>query len=89
MAFSISAAQTTVFGNERVWQGVVTADAASGVVSFGLKTLTHVGWSQKSMTTALAKVRLNALADGTASQGDLGISGVASGDELFVTVYGR
>ncbi len=36
-------------------------ELASGVVSFGLANLYQVNWSQKSMTTALAKVRVNAL----------------------------
>ncbi len=89
MAFSFSKSVSTVFGNQRAIGGVVTADAASGVVSFGLSTITHVEWAPKSCTTSGFRVRQNAVAGGTASQGDIGVSGCASGDEFYVTVYGR
>lgn len=93
MAYTFTAAASTVFGDQRVVMGVLTADAVSGVVSFGLGRLTGVQWSAKSMTTnnsvAAARVRLNATAAGTSSAGDLGVSGLVSGDELYLTVYGK
>lgn len=89
MAFTATKSEATVFGNQRVWQGVVTADAASGVVSFGFASVTHVNWAPKSMTTVGCRVRQNASAAGVASNGDVGVSGVASGDEMYMTVFGR
>lgn len=89
MAYTATKSETTVFGNQRVWQGYVTADAASGVVSFGFGTITHVNWAPKSMSTVGCRVRQNATAGGVASNGDVGISGVTSGDELYMTVFGR
>lgn len=89
MAFTATLAKKTVHGDQYVWQGTVTADAASGVVSFGFAAITHAHVTPKSATTAYYVARINALAATTASVGDLAISGVASGDEFFVTVYGR
>lgn len=93
MAFTLSNALKTVHGNQNVWEGTVTADATSATVSFGFKTLTHVQWSPQSMTTngsgSAPRFRINATAANSASAGDLGISGVVSGDVIYVTVYGR
>lgn len=92
MAYTFTAGGTTVFGNQRVIQGVLTADAASGIISFGLGRLVHVGWAPKSMTTnnsgVAPRFRLNQNAAGSSSVGDLGVSGLVSGDEVYVTVYG-
>ena len=89
MAFAATNVVKTVHGNQNCWQGTVTADAASGVVSFGFGTITHAILVPKSLTTAYHVVRINATAAGVASAGDIGISGVASGDEFYATVYGR
>lgn len=93
MAFTFVQGASTVFGNQRVIQGVITTDAVSGVVSFGLGTITHVQWSPASMTTngsgLATRFRLNATAAGTSAAGTLGVSGVVSGDDIFVTVFGR
>lgn len=89
MAYSASKTEQTVFGNQRVWQGVVTADAASGTVSVGFNSIIHVEWSPVSMTSTGIRVRKNATAAGVASNGTIGISGAVSGDEIYFTVYGK
>lgn len=89
MAYTVTKAQQTVFGDQRAWQGVITADAATGVVSFGLNHLYHVQATAKSAASSSHHFAINALAAGTASAGDLAITGVASGDDFYVTVYGR
>lgn len=89
MAYTATLAQKTVFGNQNVWQGVVAADAASGTVTFGFSTILHVDWSPVSMASAGIRVRKNATAAGVAAAGTLGVSGAASGDEFFLTVFGR
>lgn len=93
MAFTLTNYAKTVFGNQNVWQGKVTADAVSGVVSFGYVSLTNVQWSPASATTnnsgVAPRFRINTNAAGSSSAGDLGVSGVVSGDEFYVTVYGR
>lgn len=89
MAFTTTNVVKTVHGNQNCWQGTITADAASGVVSFGFGAITHAIIVPASATTAILKYRLNATAAGVAALGTIGISGVASGDEFFATVYGR
>lgn len=89
MAFTATNVVKTVHGNQNCWQGTITADAASGVVSFGFATITHAIVVAASATTAIFRYRINAAAGATAAAGTLGISGVASGDEFFATVYGR
>ncbi len=89
MAFTFTAGVNSVYGNQRVLAGVLTADAATGVISFGLSTLTGVQWSAKSLSTALAKFRDNVDAAGAANAGTLAVTGVAAGDTFFLTVYGR
>ncbi len=88
MAYTVTKTAMTVFGNQRVWQGVITADATTGVVSFGLKSIIHVQATSKSSTTQANNFRINALALGTASAGDLAITGVPSGSDYYVMVYG-
>jgi hypothetical protein len=89
MAYTFTAAASTVFGNQRVLQGVMTADAASGTVSFGLSTITHVQWAAKSMSTTGVRFQINKTAAGVASAGDLGVSGAVNGDEVYVMIHGR
>ena len=90
MAYTVTKSQMTVFGNQVVWQGVVTADAATGVVSFGLASIDHISAAPKSCSTAFAaNFKCNEDSSGAASVGSLGISGVVSGDDFYITVYGR
>lgn len=89
MAYTLTKAEGTVHGNRAVWQGTLAVDAASGAVSFGFSTIVHAHVTPKSATTGGVRFRINALASGTAAAGSLGVSGATSGDEFFVTVYGR
>lgn len=89
MAFTLTKAASTVFGNQLVWQGIIAADATTGVVSFGFKTITHVQATPKSSSTQANNFRINALAEGTASAGDLAITGCLATADFYVTVYGR
>jgi hypothetical protein len=88
MAYTVTKSQQTIMGNQRVWQGLITPDAATGVVSFGFKNLLAVQATAKSAASSSHHFSINELAAGTASAGDLAITGVASGDDFYVTVYG-
>lgn len=87
MAFTVSSIQS-VFGNERVVIMDITADAATQTVETGLKNVHGFSIGIQSASTAGFKVYANSNASGVQSMGVLGISGVASGDEFYVTVYG-
>ena len=94
MAWTVTKTGNTTFGNMHVWYGTVTADSGSDVVSFGFRSLYHAGVTIKSMASALsagtqANFALNVLTAGTASQGDLSVTGVTSGDVFYLMVYGR
>lgn len=89
MAFTLTKSQQTVHGDQRVWQGVITADAATGVVSCGFGHIYHVQATAKSAASSAWNFAANALAAGTASAGDVAITGVTSGDDFYVSIYGR
>lgn len=93
MAYTASLVVNTVFGDQRVQHYYVTADAASGTVSTGLSIISSLQWSPASCTTnnsvIVTRVRKNATAGGTASNGTVGISGLVAGDEIYVVVYGN
>jgi hypothetical protein len=91
MAFTVAVgADGTVWGNKQVRFLEVTADAAADAFAVpGLTAVESVQVTPKSMATAGLKVRKNALASGTAAAGYVAISGVASGDEMFIVVTGR
>ena len=88
MAFTATLVKKTVHGDERCHHYVVTADAAAGNFSTGLGYLNQVMVTPKSATTAIFKARINVLETGTASVGSVAISGIASGDDFFVSVWG-
>lgn len=88
MAYTIVRTQS-VFGNMRVVFLDITADAATQTVETGLKNIIGVSTGLQSLSTAGIKVYANSNASGTQSFGVLGMSGLVSGDELFVTVFGN
>lgn len=89
MAFTNSLLVNTVFGNERVQHWRITADGLSSALNTGLDTIYSVNFAPQSMTTAAGKFAINEGVEGTSIAGTLGITGVASGDEFLLTVYGR
>ena len=88
MAYTTSFIKKTVWGDQRVFQIKVTADAASGTVATGLSNINGFSIGPVTCTTTGFRSRENALADGTASLGTVGFSGAASGDVFYLTVYG-
>lgn len=89
MAFAFTVTRKTVFGDERAIHGVLVADGTAGYVATGLSNLYSVNFSPISMTTMIdAGFKINTLDSGTAAAGYLAVTGVTSGDEMYVTVYG-
>lgn len=88
MAWTISK-QKTVFGNMRVHIMSCTADAATQNIETGLSKVYGHSLSPISMATAQSySLWSNSGAAGTSLAGILGASGFASGDEMYITVYG-
>jgi hypothetical protein len=88
MAFTLAKSVKTVLGNQRIWMGVITADAAEAELDFGFSNLTGVQVTAKSAASAPNLFSINEDSSGVASAGILGVSGVASGDDFNVIVYG-
>lgn len=89
MAFSLSITSKKVYGNDQVIHGVLSADGAAGAVATGLGILDMAHVTPKSAATGNANVKINLGATATSIAGTLAVTGVASGDEFYVTVYGR
>ena len=87
MAYTVSKTPT-VFGNQAVVLLEITADAATQAIETGLANITHMSVGKDSMASNGHTIAVNSNAVGTATPGTLGISGVASGDHFYVTVYG-
>ncbi len=88
MAYTISK-EITVFGNKRSVLLDITADAATQAIETGLARVDYFNVGLASMATQIGfKIVPNKDASGTAASGKLGVSGLTSGDRLFVTVYG-
>jgi hypothetical protein len=90
MAWTVSK-EATALGNKRVVLASVTSDSSEANLDLGLAYISHytLGIASCSTGTALPHVAINKNSSGTAANGILGISGVTSGDALFLTVYGR
>lgn len=67
----------------------VTADAASGAVDTGFSVIDFLQHAPQSMTTAGGRVFMNKNSGLTALNGTVAVSGVASGDVMFLTVIGH
>lgn len=89
MAYSIASESNGVFGNKRFHAFKVTTDAASGAVDTGLSVIDFFSLSAVSAATGAPTVLLNANSGGTAVNGSFALSSTTSGDDFFVTVYGR
>lgn len=88
MAWTVVNTPTT-FGNKKVRMLKITPDSATFAVQTGLGVIEHVAMFLSSCNSASFKVAVNSGCTGIAAPGTLGITGVTSGDEFYVTVFGR
>ena len=88
MAFTVTKFPT-VFGNKRAVGMELTADAATQTIETGLKVIEWVNVSIGSCNSSNFKIAINSNASGVQSFGVLAVTGVTTGDEIFVTVFGR
>ena len=80
--------EATVGGvRQQVWD--LTADSATYELSTGLKNVLALSVGINTATTAAIKVKPNILSAGTASYGNVAITGAASADRIYLTVYGN
>lgn len=76
-------------GNKKQINLLVTLAAASGVVDTGLSYIDHVVYAPKSMATASITLAPNLSSSTTAVNGRLSINSGATGDDIYITCYGK
>lgn len=89
MAWTETVTNKTVFGNLRVHTYELTADSATLELDTGMDVITHIQPAVKSANTFGTFFDKNVLSAATASNGTVAITGATSGDDFFLTVYGR
>ena len=89
MAFTVTTNMKTVFGNKRVHGYTITADAATAEIDTGLDNVEHMQVAIKSANSCGAYWAMNVLTAATASYGTISVTGCTSGDDYYVTVFGR
>ena len=89
MAFTVTTMNKSVFGDMRVHNLIITADGTSDEMDSGLDYIYVAHMSAKSAASAPNKIQANVLTAATASNGYYSITGVASGDDFYVTLFGR
>lgn len=94
MAYSASVNKKSVFGDVRIAILSCSADGVSGNIAVpGMSVIYGCSFSPISMSTANSiyypRIKINTLEAGTAANGYIGFSGLVSGDNFFLTVYGR
>jgi len=89
MAYSNSLLERTTQGNLAVQIYSCVADAATGTIVTGFNQVVAMSYVPKSMSTGASKFKMNLGVSGTAIAGTIAVTGAASGDEFYLTVYGR
>lgn len=87
MAYTVER-HKTVFGNKRAVGLKISADAATQTVETGLERVEWFSVGPSSMATVNVNIAANSNASGVQSYGVVGLSGLTSGDEFYLTVYG-
>ena len=89
MAYTVTTIKNSVHGDQRVIQYEILADATTQTVATGLGYIDTLTVTNKSATSGMGKYKRNVTASGVAANGTFGMSSIVSGDEYYVTVYGR
>lgn len=87
MAYTVTRVNS-VYGNHAVVHMNITADAATQTIETGLKNILGVSTGPLSMNSANFHAAINSNASGVQSFGVFAITGLTSGDNLCVSVYG-
>ena len=88
MAYTVTK-YNTVFGNKKVVGLKIVADAATQTIETGLSVVEWYSIGTGSMASRAVAITINSNASGVQSYGVVGCSGFSTGDEVYLTVYGR
>jgi len=86
---SVATLDKQVFGNKRLLVLSFNASGAEENIVTGLQYVDHFSVGIKSVATSAYSMQQNVDSSGTASNGSIGASGLAAGDEMFIYAYGR
>ena len=89
MSINANLDRRDVHGSSRVHHYSCVADGVDQEIDTGFNVVDGVSYAPKSMTTALVSISKNLLSSGTASVGYVSVTGIASGDEFYLTVWGH
>ncbi len=89
MAFTVAKIHEDVHGSSRFQVLSCTADAATQAIDTGLDYIYGVAFAPQSMASSPWSLRANEGAAGTSTNGTIGVTGVASGDVFYISVWGR
>ncbi len=89
MAFSVAKIHEDVHGKSRMQVLSCVADAATDSIDTGLDYIYGVSAAPQSMASSPYSIRINQGVAGTSIAGQIAVTGVTSGDELYITVWGR
>jgi hypothetical protein len=89
MAFTVAKIHEGVNGNSRFQVLSCTADAATQAIDTGLDYIYGIAFAPQSMASSPWSLRANEGVAGTSTNGTIGVTGVASGDVFYITVWGR
>lgn len=88
MAWTTTKLAQYAVGNYYHQQWALSADSGTLELSTGLKDCIAAYAQPISFASTVANIKVDVLSAGTASQGTVAITGVTSGDELYLTVIG-
>lgn len=79
----------SAFGNQATELIHVTADAATQAITTRLGVIVGFAYGPSSMNSSNIHIAINSNASGVATPGTVGVSGCTSGDDFYLTVFGR
>ena len=88
MAFVATLQERTVQGNKAVQVYECSSTVATGTIATGLNSVTYYTVAPISFTAGELKIRKNQNSVGGAANGTVAISGMTSGDDFYIVVYG-
>jgi hypothetical protein len=88
MAYTVTKFDS-VFGNKKVVGLKIVADAATQTIQTGLQVIEWYSIGTGSMASRAVAISINSNASGVQTYGSVGCSGFSTGDEVYLTCYGR
>ena len=86
---SVSIIEKDVFGNKKVHVISFSASAAEENIVTGLQRVDAFTVGEQSVTTSFYKMKANVNSTATVAYGTIGVSGLVTGDQMYIVAYGK